>query len=365
MKGFTAVEPMGEARNIILLTRNLVQGSRVWDSFPFKVEISDNNLCNLCCIMCSPKGRPPVQRLTSAQFHRIASQVFPYATILIPSADSEPFLANLPLILEACEEYDLYLDVYTNATLLSLERLREIRKRLYKLQISFDSHRKEVYEKVRSGARFEKVLSNIRETLAFSRGEGIHPVAVAVLMTENMDHLHGYMKFVREMGFHFARIQRLLHIAPGAEMLDPFLCFSSERIEEALARIREAAREFQVNLTLDMGEGPPEEEIFNEISPVISKPFVLNEFYNVLTETFPWFCPHVAYYMKITPDGRVYPCCRSQDAVLMGNILENDFMDIWNGEQYQVLRAEFFEDRLRDCCRACSVPKSSGKKKVQ
>jgi len=48
----------------------------------------------------------------------------------------------------------------------------------------------------------------------------------------------------------------------------------------------------------------------------------------------------------------------------MGNILEEDFMDIWNGENYQTLRADFYEGRLRDCCKTCSLIKQNENKRT-
>lgn len=43
------------------------------------------------------------------------------------------------------------------------------------------------------------------------------------------------------------------------------------------------------------------------------------------------------------------------DEILMGNIKQNSFEEIWNGERYQDLRKQFFTGKLNRCCRECPI----------
>jgi radical SAM protein with 4Fe4S-binding SPASM domain len=58
----------------------------------------------------------------------------------------------------------------------------------------------------------------------------------------------------------------------------------------------------------------------------------------------------------ITWDGNIVPCCFDKDAkYTMGNINEQSFREIWNGERYQEFRSRLFTGRgAIDICRNCT-----------
>lgn len=60
-----------------------------------------------------------------------------------------------------------------------------------------------------------------------------------------------------------------------------------------------------------------------------------------------------ATYVKIDPDGFVYPCCVGDRRLKMGNINRNSFAEIWNGRSYQKLRKSMFTGRYFRVCKSC------------
>ena len=58
----------------------------------------------------------------------------------------------------------------------------------------------------------------------------------------------------------------------------------------------------------------------------------------------------------MTWDGDIVPCCFDKDAkYVMGNIHEQSFREIWNGEKYQEFRTRIFSNRKEiDICRNCT-----------
>ena len=76
---------------------------------------------------------------------------------------------------------------------------------------------------------------------------------------------------------------------------------------------------------------------------------------NAVITRHPEICYQVPTYLKIKPDGSVYPCCRGIKETYMGNIKEESLESIWNGKRYQKLRKEFFTGKLRKCCRDCPL----------
>jgi radical SAM protein with 4Fe4S-binding SPASM domain len=70
----------------------------------------------------------------------------------------------------------------------------------------------------------------------------------------------------------------------------------------------------------------------------------------------PGYCFQLASYVRIIPNGNVYPCCRGwDDHLLMGNVFQQSFEEIWNGPAYQKLREEFATGDLREGCRHCTL----------
>lgn len=62
---------------------------------------------------------------------------------------------------------------------------------------------------------------------------------------------------------------------------------------------------------------------------------------------WPW------YAGSITAEGNALPCCLIHDTYVLGNILEEDFEQIWNGEKYGEFRRALKSDAPPESCRNC------------
>ena len=77
-------------------------------------------------------------------------------------------------------------------------------------------------------------------------------------------------------------------------------------------------------------------------------------------------CEWLYYSVTILWNGDVVPCCRdAQGEYVMGNILEQDFNEIWNGRKFKEFRRRVNSDQANlGLCRLCSgygVPILMGK----
>jgi len=73
------------------------------------------------------------------------------------------------------------------------------------------------------------------------------------------------------------------------------------------------------------------------------------------SKIYPHFCNMAAHYLKVTPEGDVFPCCRAPSVLQMGNIHEKSFEEIWNGATYQDFRDRMFNRNYHKVCSTCSV----------
>jgi len=78
---------------------------------------------------------------------------------------------------------------------------------------------------------------------------------------------------------------------------------------------------------------------------------VLQDNSHVVELFHPGFCISTATTIRVEWDGTVMPCCRDQ--IVIGNLHERRFPEIWNGEPMQRLRETFFRRQLRPYCQRC------------
>ncbi len=147
-------------------------------------------------------------------FERFAAEIFPHVTRFQPSVSGEPLMARgLEQQLAVAERFGVKTELVSNATLLN-QRMRElILPTLGRMIISFDGATKETFEWIRHGAKFEKVVENVRalgsmvaEIPAESR-----PVLSfgTVLMRKNIEELSALLRLAKELGLHYVGVSHL------------------------------------------------------------------------------------------------------------------------------------------------------------
>src|SRR5438270_7731716 len=132
------------------------------------VFMDQNNKCNLRCRMCGfsdPRAATLAKYdLPRWAYDRIANELFPRANYVCLSILTEPFMTgDFPERLAALRTYGVpFSDVITNGTLMSEESIAMILDSgLTRLIVSIDGGTKNVFESVRVGANFERVIANV------------------------------------------------------------------------------------------------------------------------------------------------------------------------------------------------------------
>jgi radical SAM protein with 4Fe4S-binding SPASM domain len=72
-------------------------------------------------------------------------------------------------------------------------------------------------------------------------------------------------------------------------------------------------------------------------------------------------CPAPWVGLDITASGDLAPCHIFYDLV-MGNLYEHSFEEIWNGEKYQIFRAYMKEHKLMSICPGCCILYLAGRR---
>lgn len=221
------------------------------------VYVDTTNDCNLRCRMCHfslPEfSRREPRRMTPEQFERIGRELFGAARTMYLSAACEPLThPRFREILAVASRSGVPdLRVLTNGVLLTPELAEALLSSgLSSLQVSVDGVRAATYERIRRGARFERLVSALRLLAERKRriGGSTQVQLNVTLMRANLDELPEFADFAREHGADAIACRHLMPYARlglAGETLDA----EPERANEVFARFLDRASELGVLVT--------------------------------------------------------------------------------------------------------------------
>jgi radical SAM protein with 4Fe4S-binding SPASM domain len=311
------------------------------------VFMDQNNKCNLRCQMCGFSD-PRVATLAKYDlprwaYDRIAAELFPHANYVCLSILTEPFMTrDFPERLTALREYDVpFSDVITNGTLMSEEAIAMILdSQLTRLIVSIDGGTKEIFEAVRIGANFERVIANftLLRTRRRERGATLPRLRVNHVLSElNIDHFDAFLSVMESLEAEEVAVRTVSRMSEAAiqESSDPVFW---EKVRSA--RVKLAA--------------------FCERTGIVDAAFLRDRhsMIDLFTDTgeklicrTPWTT------IAVHPNGDVYPCM-AWSRPPIGNLTTQSFDDIWNSAAFNALRDEFERVQPGLDCLNCTIRRS-------
>ncbi|HRJ68113.1 MAG TPA: radical SAM protein [Beijerinckiaceae bacterium] len=299
---------------------------------PVILDIVLTKACNLRCSFCiSYASLAQTHWLDYGLYQRIAAELFPTAWDVQFCSGGEPFL--YPQIREALQlarHHGCKTGVTTNAMLID-DRVATWLvedQTLDRMWVSFDGGTKETLERLRLGARFDKIIANVRNLVAKRRAAGARFPMVDmrfVMMRSNVAELARLIELAADLGVR--RVEgRYLNVANDMDR-DESLFHHRGLAAEEFARARAVAEAQGVRLSLPPlpGEDRGRHRCIK-----------------------PWeMC-------QIDVDGSIRFCYKSWRQRL-GNF-DDGFSNIWRGEHYQRLRATMDSTApYFPYCRTCAM----------
>jgi radical SAM protein with 4Fe4S-binding SPASM domain len=323
--------------------------------------------CNLRCTMCWQWGEQglfhemsrehELRQLDLATLKAIVDDVAEFGTGVFLWG-GEPFLHRdiLPFAAHV-KSRGLYLSINTNGTYLPRDSRRLTEMGVDAIMVSIDGP-PEVHDRIRGmSGSFQKIADGIRAIREARNGNGTRPEIIVntTISPGNQDVLLATHDLVDAMG--------------ADRMILSQLWFTTEaigRANEAYFREKFSAhapswRGFLMDVSgLDarLIGGQMREMSRRTRSMQLQflpdlNPTQIDAYYARPEETFgktrclvPWL------EAEILPGGEVTPCSDRPD-LIMGNVKEQRFREIWNNEQYQGFRRAMREDGLFPYCSRC------------
>lgn len=324
---------------------------------PRVVFIEVSNHCNLLCQTCPRTyvAYEPPQTLTFDAFLRIVEQ-FPDMQRAVLHGIGEPLINHeLPQMIEYLKARGVTVLFNSNATLLTAEWGRKlIASGLDELRVSIDGANPKTYALIRGAPLLHRIVANLKQFTELQRELQVDAPRVSVWMTgmrENIDELPDLVRLAHRVGVGEVYVQRIVYYldhaaAPGMmdqgrALFDDFdahvdrIISDAERVAQALGVTLRASGATDPRSSLAQSQSHSER---------------------------PWAAclrPWTTAY--VTANGNCLPCCISPfattdyESLKMGNLFEQNMVEIWNDERYQQWRKALLSDHPPTPCQGCGV----------
>ena len=315
------------------------------------IELEPHKGCNLKCKMCHTTylNEPDV----FLDFDRISDfSFFEGKTVRLGAVFEAMIHPQINKIITILNEHHCKLQITTNATNLNFKKIPALRDSdIMSIHISFDGISKETYESIRVGAKYEKVLENIREIKNAFRDKGTLFVINYTVFACNVDEIKDAPQFWEQFG-----IEHIGFIPMVIRNEDEFLeknsvWYVKDKFEENVFKAAQAIIDKDLYISIgshflktkkavDMWGDLIRKKVSNV--PRMEKVHIF-EFsrlrrYEDNQIVFPCGVPFVT--LRITWEGNVNLCHNK----VIGNLYKNTFDEILNSEAAEKLRNSFYGD---------------------
>jgi radical SAM protein with 4Fe4S-binding SPASM domain len=330
--------------------------------------------CPLRCIQCRKTydETPDTQHdMDFDLFRKIASEVLPHARNVMLSSAGEPMMARHFFdAIDLTRQYTVQEIGFTSSGAhLNRRRAEQIVDLgVDRAGFSVDGATAEVYNAIRVGSDFDRVMANLRQLVAYKREKQTHLPIIRlnfVMMRRNIDHLPAMIDLAADLGAEEVLCQHMIvfNAATKAESL----LLDKERSNRAVSEARQRAERRGIRFyhpapfTLSQPGEAREHRATGAAEPAPDDPYYEVEgdhsFERVvharaagrrLRCTDPWRT------ISFDWQGMVYPCCMWKGAPI-GDMRKNTFEEVWNSEGYRRLRATLLTGPLMKSCAECSA----------
>lgn len=309
------------------------------DYLPIKLDVENASRCNFRCTMCSvsqwPKGRRAEDMSVDA-FKALIDEQTGLVEIKLQGM-GEPLMQRDPYfeMIRYARARRIWVRTTTNGSLLHLNDniAKLVAADPNEVQISIDGATAAVYESIRRGSVFERVIANVAALNAAFEAAGLTRTKMwTVVQQANRGQLADLVRLAAETGFKSQ-------------------VFSLELVDWGMESWRAANDAVTVTDDLDPGELMDLVTLGRELGVRVQFWHTTEKY---TTDSPAGLCPWPFERAFVGSDGRVVPCCT------IGNpdVLEivrgtGSVKDVWIGDGYAEFRRNHLDGRIPRACRSC------------
>jgi MoaA/NifB/PqqE/SkfB family radical SAM enzyme len=325
---------------------------------PTVVFIEVTNRCNLFCQTCTRTylDREPLKSLSLDEFVSIAGQ-FPRLQRALLHGIGEPLLnPHLPEIIRYLKRREVQVIINSNGTLLTEKWQRNlIESGLDQYRCSIDAASDETFARIRGVALLPRLKNGLEGLVKMKEKMGSDSPRISiwcVVTRENLLELPDLVRMAASLGISEVYMQRMVYFAGQPDQQfgmarDDLAIFG--RDDDAEAGVIQECTQLSVSLGIKfLASGGRDAR--NSLAA--ARPADLNPWQACLR---PWTTAYV------TANGNCLPCCispfatRDYDSLILGNLFEHPFDQIWNAPRYQEFRTKLLSESPHPACNRCGV----------
>lgn len=299
-----------------------LQGKPTMKGLPISISIEPTTSCNLRCPEC-PSGlrsfTRPTGMLRENLYQNIIDQLAGTLSYLTFYFQGEPYLNPHFLdMVNYASEKGIYTATSTNAHYLKEEEARRtVESGLDRLIVSIDGTSQNTYESYRIGGSLEKVMEGTKNILHWKkklRSRTPHVAFQFLVVGPNEHQIPEVYRIAKKLG-----VDQV--VLKTAQIYD-------YKSGSSLIPKQDRYSRYQKN---DDGSYSIKNSMDNH-------------------------CWKMWHSCVVTWDGKIVPCCFDKDAhFVLGDLSQNFFYEIWNGEKYQHFRQSLLKSRSEiEICKNCT-----------
>lgn len=323
-------------KNKLLNEYELASKKYFLSSYPRQLYIMVTNVCNLNCIMCDQR-KDRTMHIPKKYIYDIL-ELAPYLNEIIWQGGEVLLLKNFKEILFKLSEYNnIKHSIVSNFQIDDDELIRFLPTLNIGLTISVDGSTKQLYEKIRTNAKFELLVSNIKlfNSVRFKQNNQILLGMHFVVMKENYHDIANIVEFAHENDFN--HIQYIyINGEKSIELNDD----DKKNILALVDVAKEKAAKYNFYIDLD--------SILDALGSMNSKvvPETKNQQNEINNELlychFPWHRLTFDTNYNFSADC----CCLKKE-----NYLDKSILECWNSDLMQEYRKKIINKTFENICK--------------
>jgi radical SAM protein with 4Fe4S-binding SPASM domain len=330
------------------------------------ITLDITNKCPLKCIQCRKtyfETFDEQRDMNFDLFKKISAEVFPHARSVTLSSAGEPLMTkNLFDAVDITRSYNVPQISFISAGFhLNPGRAEKIVDNgVTRVEFSIDGASAAVYNKIRIGSDFDKVIKNITYLSEYKKKKKSRTPLLRfnyVLMKNNIHELPAFIDLAAKLGVEEVQCQHMVIFVDGIK--EEALVFDKERsnqyISEAKTRASRHGIRFYHPPLFDIGEQHTGAKVVLD-----GKIWQQEDQYDYERKTHPilqdgmQLCTDPWRKLYIDWQGQVFPCCVWKEEPL-GDLKKSSFLEIWESVRYRELRNGLTTGKLGKSCAECSV----------
>jgi radical SAM protein with 4Fe4S-binding SPASM domain len=310
------------------------------DCAPIYVEIGPTNRCNHKCVFCAldwvENGDVDIGKDVMTSSLQNMSEVGVKSVMF--AGEGEPLLhKDIGFFVQSAKKHGMDVSITTNGSMFNSEKREECLPSLSWIRFSVDAGNPKSYSQIHrtSKSNFDRVLQNIHESIKFKEKNKLDTTIgiQSLVLPQNIAEISELTKIAKEIGVDNIQIKPYSH-HPGSS--NNFVIAPQEynKLESQLAEFE--SEDFKVFFRRATIERLQEDVTYSK-------------------------CYGLSFFALIDSKGNVIPCNLFHDNLnfTYGNLHENTFKEIWEGERRKEVLEKLEKRGVADCRKGCRLDASN------